>query len=224
MKTFAYIRVSTGRQELSPDAQEKAILDYCALYDMADPVIVRDIGQSGGSMKREGLQMILDAVNGYDAKAVVCYKLDRLFRNAKDAFEIFALFEAKGVALHSVQERLDTSTAMGRLTQGMIILISQLESEVAGERTSFSLKSKKEKAGRNINGQAPYGFRWLRGELVRDVQEGPVLDFILKMDGESHVSICEALEAGMKPSRTGKPWSPRVVARIIHRARIEAIK
>ena len=56
------------------------------------------------------------------------YKLDRIFRSTVDALETTKAFEKWGVSFHSVEEMLDTRTAMGRffftLTAGSILLLS----------------------------------------------------------------------------------------------------
>ena len=228
MTTFAYIRVSTGRQELSPDAQEKAIRDYCALYNLPAPEIVRDIAQSAATMNRPGLQQIIAAVRGYEAKPgqsmnVVAYKLDRLFRSTREALEAFELFEAHGVALHLVQERIDTSSAMGRFVRVIMLALGQLEREQTGERTSFALQSKRAQHGGQINGQAPYGSMWQGGKLVDDPTEAPARDLIIRMRGSKPARVIDALRAISAPTRTGAPWSARTIANIQHRAAMQRL-
>ena len=50
------------------------------------------------------------------------------------------LFERKGVALVSLQESLDATTATGRLMMNLLASVSQWEREVIGERTRDAMQ------------------------------------------------------------------------------------
>jgi site-specific DNA recombinase len=65
-------------------------------------------------------------------QAVVVYKLDRLTRSVADLDKLMKLFERKGVALVSLQESLDATTATGRLMMNLLASVSQWEREVIG--------------------------------------------------------------------------------------------
>ena len=62
-------------------------------------------------------------------------KLDRLTRSVKDLCELLERFERRGVALISVAESLDTSSAAGCLVLNIMTAVSQWEREAIGERT-----------------------------------------------------------------------------------------
>jgi len=78
---------------------------------------------------------VLDMVKGGKVDNVVILKLDRLARNVKEAVEVADLLQKKGVALHSISEKLDTGSASGRLFYNILSAMGQWEREVIAERT-----------------------------------------------------------------------------------------
>ena len=70
----------------------------------------------------------------------VVSKLDRLTRSVADLDTLMKLFERKGVALVSLQESLDATTATGRLMMNLLASVSQWEREVIGERTRDAMQ------------------------------------------------------------------------------------
>ena len=219
--TVGYVRVSTEDQKLSPEVQERAIRDYCQLYAVGDPVVRHEEPASGKNLgNRPVMRALLADIEAGQVRAVVCYKLDRLFRSARDAFAFFDLMEDHDVVLHSVQEKLDTSTASGRLVRGILLLLAQWECEQTSERTSAALQRKKAAAGgRSINGRAPYGWEWHHGMLRAVPAEMKVVDKIkaLHAEGLATAAITARLNTiGIKP-RSGPLWHRTQVRRILER-------
>jgi site-specific DNA recombinase len=118
MKAVGYVRVSTEEQArggVSLDMQRAKIRAYAALEDMELVEILADEGISGCSIKiRPGIQQVLQMVREKRIDAVIIYKLDRLARNTVEALEISRLMDRKNIGLHSITEKLDTRSAMGR--------------------------------------------------------------------------------------------------------------
>jgi hypothetical protein len=117
MLAIGYARVSTDRQAdqgVSLDAQTAKIRAMATVQGAELLDVVVDGGESAKSMNRPGLQRVLDLVRDGKVEAVIVAKLDRLTRSVKDLCELLELFERRRVALVSVAESLDTSTAAGR--------------------------------------------------------------------------------------------------------------
>jgi len=87
--------------------------------------VIRDGGASAKTLHRPGLQQVLDMAQGRQVQAVIVAKLDRLTRSVKDLCELLEVFERRGVALISVAESLDTSSASGRLVMNIMAAVSQ---------------------------------------------------------------------------------------------------
>jgi DNA invertase Pin-like site-specific DNA recombinase len=68
-------------------------------------------------------------------KKVIIYKLDRISRSTKHLIELSELFENKGVQFVSIQDNIDTSTAIGRFFFRTMASIAELERDIISERT-----------------------------------------------------------------------------------------
>lgn len=218
--TVGYTRVSTTCQAedgYSLEAQRRKIEAYCSLHDLELIEIVEDAGLSGKSIAgRPGIQRVLELVKAGKVEHLVIHKLDRLARNVKEAVEIADLLQKKGAALHSINERLDTGSASGRLFYNILSAMSQWEREVIAERTKTALSVKRDK-GQRISRHAPYGFHFNGdGALCEDTQEQAVIAKIrdLKAQGHTIRGIVEHLEANGYRNRAGKPFGVKEVWQI----------
>jgi DNA invertase Pin-like site-specific DNA recombinase len=80
---------------------------------------------------------------------VVVYKLDRISRSTKHLIELMEHFEAKGIHFVSIQDKIDTTTAMGRFFFfRMLVSIAELERDIISERTKDGLTAARAR-GRN---------------------------------------------------------------------------
>lgn len=79
---------------------------------------------------------------------VAVYKLDRISRSTKHLIELMEYFEAKGIHFVSIQDRIDTITAMGRFFFRMLASIAELERDIISERTKDGLTAARAR-GRN---------------------------------------------------------------------------
>jgi len=172
IRTVGYVRVSTeeqAREGLSLDVQEEKIRAYCTAKGWRLVRIYRDEGFSGKDLNRPALQEMLRDLKADGIQAVVVAKLDRLTRSVRDlGYLIDDLFE--GVALVSVEESLDTTTAGGRFVLHILGAIAQWERETISERTRNTLRFKRERG--EWVGRVPYGFKiGPGGRLVEDSDE-----------------------------------------------------
>ena len=187
--TIGYIRVSTLNQAeegVSLEAQRRKIEAYCDLHDMRLTEVTEDAGISGKSVSgRPGIQMVIDRVKARKVDNVVVYKLDRLARNLKEACEISELMQKKGVALHSITEKIDTGSATGKLFYHILSSMNQWEREVISERTVTALSLKKSK-GERISRFAPYGYKFNGDNIVIVDIEQEVIQIVKEMTAKGH--------------------------------------
>jgi site-specific DNA recombinase len=125
------------------DAQAEKIRATAVVHGARLLDMVQDGGESAKTLNRPGLQRVLKLVDQRQAQAVIVAKLDRLTRSVKDLCELLELFERRGVALISVAESLDTSSASGRPVMNIMAAVSQWEREAIGERTRDALQHKR---------------------------------------------------------------------------------
>lgn len=70
---------------------------------------------------------------------VIVQRLDRLGRSLKDLIELLDGFKKQGVQFISLNENIDTTTAIGELAFHMIVSIAQFERRLISERTKAGL-------------------------------------------------------------------------------------
>lgn len=113
---IGYVRVST--QEQNEARQLEALEKYSI-----DKYFTEKI--SGKNTERPELQNMLDFAREGDT--IYIHDFSRLARNTKDLLEIVERLNAKGVTLVSNKERIDSSTATGKLMLTMIGAIAEFE-------------------------------------------------------------------------------------------------
>ncbi len=225
MKAIGYIRVSTedqAREGVSLDNQAAKIRAYAELKDMVLIEVVADEGISAKNLTgRPGVQKVLELARKKEVDAIIIYKLDRMFRSTIDALETTEKFEKWGVAFHSINENLDTQSAMGRFFFTLTAALAEMERNIIGERTRSALAHKRAK-GEKTGGDVPYGFNVTEtGHLVENPAEQKAIRLIrdLRSKGYSLRAICRELELEGYRTKTGKiAWNPKTVSMILKRA------
>jgi site-specific DNA recombinase len=217
-QAIIYLRVSTIGQAIdgvSLSAQESKARAWCELNDYEVKAVFTDAGISGKRAdNRNGLQNALESVKKDDA--LIVYSLSRLARSTKDTIEISETLNAKGVDLVSLSEKIDTTSAAGKMVFRMLAVLSEFERDQVSERTSAALQHKKAK-GERVGG-IPYGFKLaLDGvKLLKDKAEQALIVMCkaLKKDGLSLRKIAAKLtEQGFKPR--GKLFYPQTIKLIL---------
>lgn len=228
MKAVGYIRVSTlGQAEdgISLGAQEAKVRAWAELNNADDVVIFRDEGISGKRYhNRPGLVAALDAVERGDA--LIVYSLSRLSRSTRDTLTIAEELDKREADLVSLSEKIDTTTAAGKMVFRMLAVLSEFERDQVSDRTRFALAHKKAN-GEKTGGDVPFGFRVRKGKLypIADEQHAVTLILEQREQGQSLRAICRTLEAaGITRKKGSATWHPQVVAKILKRemARIAA--
>ncbi|MCK7579561.1 MAG: recombinase family protein [Chromatiales bacterium] len=137
---IGYIRVSTPRSSRRRHllaAQRAKIAAWTDLNGYALSDIFEDAGLSGTKADRPGLAAALEAVGRGDA--LVVYSLSRLARSTKHTLEISDRLDKVGADLVSLSERIDTTSAAGRMVFRMLAVLAEFERDQTSERTITSV-------------------------------------------------------------------------------------
>ena len=121
---LGYARVSTGDQDVAGQAMR---LERAGAIKMFTDV------RSGRTLDRPGLTALLDYARCGDTLAVV--RLDRLGRSLTELLETVAMLKERGIALVSLEERIDTGSAAGELVFHVFGAIAHFERRLIAERT-----------------------------------------------------------------------------------------
>lgn len=160
-KAIGYVRVSTERQAergLSIEAQREAIERYCAVHEIELVGVEIDDGYSGKSLERPAAKRAIGRLRSGEANTLVVLKLDRMTRSTRDLYHLIEdVFEPLHASFQSVQERIDTSSAAGRVLVAMLGVLAQFEREQTAERVRLAMDHLRAKGV--ALGQMPYGKR-----------------------------------------------------------------
>jgi DNA invertase Pin-like site-specific DNA recombinase len=121
---LGYARVSTGDQDV---AGQTIRLEKAGAIRVFTDVI------SGKSMERPGLADLLSFARKGDTLAVV--RLDRLGRSLNELLTSVETLKTRGIALLSLEEKIDTSSAAGELIFHVFGAIAHFERRLISERT-----------------------------------------------------------------------------------------
>lgn len=229
---YGYIRVSTAGQAddgVSLDAQHSRIEAWCNAnsYRLAD--VFSDAGISGKRAdNRPGLQKALEAVcQTRGGGALVVYSLSRLARSTKDAIAIAERLDKAGADLVSLSEKIDTTSAAGRMVFRMLAVLAEFERDLVSERTKTALAHKRSN-GERI-GSVPYGYHLAddgRTLLLNEAEQAVITDIrTMRQQGKKLREIATTLSERKTATKTGKSsrWSHQAVARILVRKETEEL-
>lgn len=220
IKAVGYIRVSTeeqAREGVSLDNQREKIELYCRMNDFALTGIEADEGISGKDLNRPGVKKILDMAKKREIDAIVIYKLDRMFRSTIDALNTATMLDKSGIALHSISEKLDTQSAIGKFFFTLTASLAEMERNLIAERTSDAMQAMR--AIGKSTGVSPYGYRLsVDGVHIESNQaEQEVIALVLnhRRKGLSYEKIAIALNKDGFRNRAGKEWRGQYVYGIV---------
>lgn len=222
-QAIGYIRVSTqGQAEegVSLEAQKAKITAWCELNGYELQSVFTDAGLSGKTMNREGLQAALKAAGS--GMALVAYSISRLARSTRDMLDIAERLETKGADLVSLTEKIDTTTAAGRMVFRMLAVLAEFEREQIGERTKSALAHLRAKG--EVYAPIPFGYQAIEGRLVEVKAEARVVAEIIRMRGRGAAlrEIAHQLNtAGIDGKRGGK-WHASTVRYVLKRQALAA--
>jgi putative DNA-invertase from lambdoid prophage Rac len=171
MATYGYTRVSTLAQATDGESlavQERTIAGYAMMHglELAQTYVERGIS---GSMpldaRPEGKALLARLVAG---DVVITPKLDRMFRNARDALNTLDDMKQRGVALHMIDLGGDvTNNGISKLVFTILSAVAESERDRIKERVA-TVKADQKARGQYLGGRVPYGFRVVAKGLERD--------------------------------------------------------
>ena len=134
---LGYARVSTGDQDVAGQTMR---------LEKAGAIRVFTDVMSGKSMNRPGLTELLAYARKGDTLAVV--RLDRLGRSLVELLATVEKLREQGVALLSLEEKIDTSSATGELIFHVFGAIAHFERRLISERTRDGIAAARAKGKR----------------------------------------------------------------------------
>jgi DNA invertase Pin-like site-specific DNA recombinase len=223
---LGYVRVSSADQarddRSSLQVQQDIIEGFARTrgVDKYGVQIFTDAGVSGATrlgFRPAGADLLAAMQRG---DIVIASKLDRMFRSASDAIDMFDLFKQKGVELVLFDiSNEPVSSGVGKLIMTILAAVADMERIRIKERTAEGRKAKKARGG--PVGNVPFGYRKV-GEgraAVMEVDDAEIEATALMYDmyqrRKSYKVISDTLAERGILSRAGKPFTSMAIRRLM---------
>lgn len=172
-----YTRVSTEEQveRYSLEAQQEVLTRWAGVLGYEVAATYTDPGYSGAQEDRPALTRLLaDAQEGRFA-VVLVYRLDRLARKVRLAYDLIERLERCGVGLMSYSEpNINTTTSIGKAVLGIMAVFAEWERDTFAERSRLGMH-KAARMGKYLGGIVPYGYTVEDGRLAPLPEEAAVV-------------------------------------------------
>jgi len=215
----AYLRVSTDAQDLSLDAQRRAIESFAAAqgYEIARVCIDEGISGAAPLDRRPALLEALTALKHDDAVALIVAKRDRLARDVVTAALAERMAQRAGASVLTASGVGNGDAPENELMRTIVDAFSQYERSLISCRTRAALQAKRAR-GERVSGHPPFGFEWQDGHRVSVAHEQALLERMqaLQAEGLGALRIASRLnESGAINPRTGRSWNRGSIASIL---------
>lgn len=167
-----------------------------------------------------GLQDALQAACQHKGTLVV-YSLSRLARSTKDTLAISDRLVKAGAELVSLSEKIDTTSASGKMVFRMLAVLAEFERDQISERTRSAM-SHMRKERKRISRYAPFGWDLdpTGSSIVPNPAEQEHLARMstLRASGLSYREVARTLDVAGISTKTGaNGWTAKVVRSILNR-------
>lgn len=193
-----YTRVSTedqARDGYSLDMQLKRIKEHCKIYDYEIYKVYEEPGISAKNTKdRPKFNEMVEDMKANKFNMIVALKIDRVSRDLIDFLKFMEMAKVYKCDIEFILDKVDTSTASGRMIMNILAVFAQFEREVIVERTNDGVKGAIEDG--HFSGPPPLGYkrenkRWVIDEekvdLVKEI-------FNLCLEGNTYSQISHIMK------------------------------
>jgi len=123
---YSILRVSHLSQidNFSIEQQKESIQTYATLHSIEITEHLAECG-SGTTGERKQIQTLYRLISEDRVEGILCYKLDRIFRNMKLSIDFISICVEKGIKIHSVAENISTDTPAGMFMVNCLLSVNQ---------------------------------------------------------------------------------------------------
>lgn len=222
MSLDGYIRVSQTRGRegdsfISPSVQRDSIKRWADARGVAIAQWHEDLDQSGGKLRRPGLDAMLERIRSGQTGGLAVANLDRLSRaGVADALRLVESVHAAGAKIAVVDLGIDPTTPVGEFSMTLFLALGRMQRRQFQQRWE---EARGRAIGRGIHFRAPFGYeKPAKGQaLVPDPKTAPLVReaFELRAAGESWPKIARLLNERHPPNRAPR-WTHSTVTHLIH--------
>jgi site-specific DNA recombinase len=214
-----YVRTSSENQRFSYslDEQARRCWERCDMKEWEVVYVFRDEARSGKDTGRPKFQKMMSKAESRDFDVVVFWKLDRFSRSLMHVVNLEQKFRELNIALHSVTEQIDTTTAAGRFNFRNIANAAEFERDMIKQRTKMGHRALANDH-KWPNDDLPLGYERKENgklsiidgeaELVREI-------FGMYLEKRSMPQVAHELNEKSIKTTEGNDWIPRAVGDIL---------
>lgn len=147
-----YLRVSSTGQDLA--SQKPDLEKWVEQNANGRQVVWYEDTFTGATLNRPGLEQLNQQLRAGSVEAIVVWRLDRLGRTASEMLAFLEHLDVSGIEFVSICDRLDTSSATGRLLRTILAGFAEYEREVISERIRAGI-TKARASGKRWGGRRP---------------------------------------------------------------------
>ena len=215
-KVAIYCRVSTLSQAedgYSIGEQQDKLNKYCEIMGWEVSEVYTDAGFSGSTIERPAMKKLLRDAENRTFNTILVYKLDRLSRSTSDnLYLIKEVFKKNEIEFVSLNEKIDTSDAMGEFFFTLLAAVAEMERKTITERMALGRLGRAKSGKTMAFSTPPYGYKRTPGQDILEIvpQEAKIVQKIFTdyMGGKSVATIRQELNEKGYSSRKGKwPFS-----------------
>jgi putative DNA-invertase from lambdoid prophage Rac len=223
---LGYVRVSSADQAKDDRSSLQVQTDIIEGFartrgiDKYGVQIFTDAGVSGAvklAFRPAGADLLAAMAPG---DTVIASKLDRMFRSASDAIDMFEVFKAKGVhlVLFDISNE-PVSSGVGKLIMTILAAVADMERIRIKERTADGRRAKQARGG--VVGKVPFGFKKVgegRSAVLEDNEAEQLAAVRMRELYQQKLSlprISALLSAAGYNSRAGTAYCPSVIRKVV---------
>jgi DNA invertase Pin-like site-specific DNA recombinase len=177
-----YLRVSSNKQDTK--SQVPDIRRWVEAYADSIPVVWYRDKATGKTMDRPGWKRLEANMAAGKVAKIVVWRLDRLGRTAAGLTALFEELLRRGVGFESLRDKVDLSTAAGRLMANVLASVAAYENEVRSERIRAG------QAVARANGKTWGGSE--KGRRVKVTDEQAAIILRMQAEGLSKAAMARA--------------------------------
>ena len=123
---YSILRISHLSQidNFSIEQQKESIETYATFHSIGITAHLAECG-SGTTDDRKQIQTLYRLIEEDKVDGILCYKLDRIFRNMKISIDFISTCVEKGIKIHSVAENISTDTPAGMFMVNCLLSVNQ---------------------------------------------------------------------------------------------------
>jgi site-specific DNA recombinase len=214
VKAVAYVRVSSKGQVngTGPDRQREIIDAYARQNGIAVAKVYQET-YTGTEAERPAFAAMLHDLLTNGCRTIIVESLDRFARDLSVQLQLTALLASRGLTLVNATTGQDVTAAMQQdpMMRAMVQIqgvFAELDKRLTVAKLAKARQLTRRRAGR-CEGRKPFG--------VRPGEPDTLARMKALSDGRSCYAVAKTLNDESLPSRSGRPWTPIVVRRILNR-------